>query len=96
MINSQMKTYKYYTLGALDAYGQPGLSEEPVGSIRMAINTSNITTTDNINYKDATYIGLTMTKKVDDSWVIDLGGEMLKVLYVIPMGRYTQVFLKEI
>ena len=91
-----MKLYNYYTLGALDAYGQPGLSEEPVGTVKMAINTSNISTTDNINYKDATYIGLTMNKTVADSWVIDLGAEKLKVLYVNPMGRYTQVFLKEI
>ena len=96
MINSQMKTYNYFAFGALDAYGQPGLSEEPVGQVKMAINTSSISVTDNIKYKDATYIGLTLDKAVADSWVIDLGAEKLKVLYVNPMGRYTQVFLKEI
>jgi hypothetical protein len=96
MINSQMKLYNYSTFGAMDAYGQPALSEEPVGQVKIAINTSNITTADNIKYKDATYIGLTMDKAISDSWVIDLGAEKLKVLYVNPMGRYKQVFLKEI
>ena len=96
MINSQMKTYNYFTFGARDAYGQQTLSTDPVGQVKIAINTSNISTTDNINYKDATYIGLTMNKTISDSWVIDLGEEKLKVLYVNPMGRYKQVFLKEI
>lgn len=95
MINSQMKTYNYFTFGSLDEYGQPGLSTEPVGQVKMAINISSQSVVDNINYKDATYIGLTLAK-VDDDYVIEYGKERLKVLYVNPIGRYNQVFLKEI
>jgi hypothetical protein len=90
-----MKTYNYFTFGAIDAYGQPGLSDEPAGQVKMAINISSQSVVDNINYKDATYTGLTLAK-VDDSYVIEYGNERLKVLYVNPMGRYKQVFLKEI
>ena len=95
MINSQMKTYNYFTFGALDEYGQPGLSTVPVGQVKMAINISSQAVIDNINYKDATYIGLTLAE-VNDTYVIEYGKERLKVLYVNPIGRYKQVFLKEI
>ena len=95
MINAQMKTYNYFTFGALDEYGQPGLSQEPVGKVKMAINISSQSVVDNVKYKDATYTGLTLAE-VDDSYVIEYGKERLKVLYVNPMGRYKQVFLKEI
>ena len=90
-----MKTYNYFTFGALDEYGQPGLSQEPVGKVKMAINISSQSVVDNVKYKDATYTGLTLAE-VDDSYVIEYGKERLKVLYVNPMGRYKQVFLKEI
>ena len=90
-----MKIYNYFTFGALDEYGQPGLSTEPVGTIKMAINISSQSVVDNVRYKDATYTGLTLAE-VDDTYVIEYGKERLKVLYVNPMGRYKQVFLKEI
>ena len=90
-----MKTYNYFTFGAIDEYGQPGLSTEPVGKVKMAINISSLSAVDNIKYKDATYTGLTLAE-VDDTYVIEYGKERLKVLYVNPMGRYKQVFLKEI
>lgn len=91
-----MKTYNYFTLGEIDAYGQPSVSTEPKGTIKMSI--ANITTNiaDNIKYKEATYIGLTLAK-VDDTYIIENEKEeRLKVLYVIPGRRYNQVFLKEI
>jgi hypothetical protein len=94
MINTDMRSYNYYTLGALDAYGQPALSGEPVGTVKMAINISAQAITDNVLYKDAKYIGLTMDAKVNDTYVIDYdGAEKLKVLYINPKGRYKQVFL---
>lgn len=96
MINAQMKTYNYFTFGALDEYGQQTLSTEPVGTVKIAINILSQTATDNIKYKDANYIGLTFNNSVNDSFVIQYGEEKLKVLYVNPIGRYKQVFLKEI
>lgn len=95
MINTDMRYYNYFTYGEDDEYGQPQLSEEVKGSIKIAINTTSQSVQDNINYKDATYIGLTHAA-IDDTYVIQYGDEKLKVLYVNPKGRFKQVFLKEI
>lgn len=90
-----MRLYDYFTFGELNAYGQPTLSSNPKGQIKMAINISSQSVQDNLRYKDATYIGLTHAK-VDDTFVIQYGDERLKVLYVNPKGRLKQVFLKNI
>ncbi|MBR5823796.1 MAG: hypothetical protein IKY67_06605 [Paludibacteraceae bacterium] len=95
MINAQMRFYDYFTFGTKDEYGQLVLSDEPVGTIKMAINIASQTTQDNINYKDCRYTGLTYAP-VDDTYVIQYGEEKLKVLYVNPLGRITQVFLTNI
>lgn len=95
MINTEMRFYDYFTYGEKDEYGQPQLSGETQGTIKMAINITSQSTQDNINYKDASYIGLTHAA-IDDTYVIQYGPEKLKVLYVNPMGRYKQVFMKEI
>lgn len=94
MINAQMREYDYFTYGAEDSYGQPQLSKEPQGKIKIAINVSSQSAQDNILYQDNTYIGLTHDAEVNDTYVIQYGKERLKVLYVNPMGRFTQVFLK--
>lgn len=95
MINADMRLYDYFTFGERDEYGQPVLSEDPVGTIKMAINLTSQAIQDNINYKDSQYMGLTF-KQIDDSYVIQFGNEKLKVLYVNPYGRYFQVFMKAI
>lgn len=94
MINAQMRNYEYYTYGEKDAYGQPQLSTEPKGTIKIAINISSLNTQDNILYKNCAYIGLTTDAEVNDTYVIKYGSERLKVLYVNPMGRFKQVFLQ--
>ena len=96
MINTDMRTYTYHTFGANDAYGQPQLSKNPVGTIKIAINISSQAIQDNINYKNASYIGLTYDSAVNDKFVINYGDSKLKVLYVNPKGRLKQVFLSEI
>lgn len=90
-----MKQYNYYTFGSDDEYGQKTLSPDVQGTIKMAIFNSTTAITDNIKYKDATYIGLTLAA-VHDTYVIDFDGERLKVLYVIPSGRYKTVYMREI
>lgn len=95
MINATMRNYDYYTLGAKDEYGQEVLSQEVQGKVMLAIYTLSNTIGANINYKDATYIALTQNKTINDSYVIQYGDKKLKVLYIIPMGRYAQVFLSE-
>lgn len=102
MINADMRAYNYYLYGAKDSYGQQTLIKDadgaPVvqGSIKIALNTSSQSIQDNINYEDCSYIGLTLDKTVNDSFIIQYGEELLKVLYVNPKGRFKQVFLKRI
>lgn len=94
MINAQMRLYNYFTIGDADAYGQPQISTEPTGAIKMAVNIASQSVQDNIKYKDCSYVGLTQAK-VDDTYIIEYGEELLKVLYINSMGRYQQVFMKE-
>lgn len=94
MINTNMRTYAYFTLGGADDYGQPVLSDIK-GTVKMAINLNSQTVTDNIKYTDTVYIGLTHDKDIDDTYVIQYGKEKLKVLYVNAFGRYKQVHLGE-
>lgn len=93
MINADMRTYDYFTFGEKNAYGAPALSKEPVDKIKMAINILSQNTQDNILYKDASYIGLTQSAIVNDTFVIQYGDTKLKVLYVNPKGRFKQVFM---
>ena len=95
MINATMRTYNYYTLGGMDEYGQELLTEDIQGKIKLAIYTLSNTIGTNIKYKDATYIALTKDNAINDSYVIKYGEEKLKVMYVVPFGRYHQVFLAE-
>lgn len=95
MINADMRLYDYYTYSDNDNYGAPQLSEEVSGNIKIAIYTTSQGIQDNINYKNASYIGLTLAP-IDDSYVIQYGEEKLKVLYVNKQGRFKQAFLTNI
>lgn len=98
MINTSMRLYDYFTLGAPNGYGQATMPAEdaaPVGKIKMAISISSQSVQDNINYKDCAFVGLTQAP-IDDNYIIQYGDVRLKVLYINPVGRYTQVFLGEI
>lgn len=88
-----MRLYDFFTIGELDEYGQPTVSNEVQGQIKIAINTTSQSVQDNINYKSANYIGLTLDTKVNDTYIIQKDNELLKVLYVQPKGRYKQVFM---
>ena len=98
MINSKMKDYTYYLLTDND-YGQTTLIKDadanpiPQGEVKICITTLNKAVTDNIRYSEATYIGLTHDESIKDTYVIQYDNELLKVLYVNPDGRYTQVFM---
>lgn len=94
MINGTMRSYNYFTFGDDNGYGSPQLSQDIKGTIKMAINTTSQSIQENINYKGASYLGLT-TGIVDDTYVIQYGDERLKVLYVSPVGRFKQVYLEK-
>nr|DAO48221.1 MAG TPA: hypothetical protein [Caudoviricetes sp.] len=93
MVNTQMKTYSYYSYGEKDGYGQEQLSTSPAGTVKMAINILSQSVQDNALYSGAQYIGLTHNKDISDKWVILYGTEKLKVQYVNPLGRMCQVFM---
>lgn len=96
MIGTKSRFYKYTKYSAKNAYGQLTLPNEPLGEVKMAIYPTSTAIQDNINYKDANYIGLTYSSILDDKTVIFLGELKLKVLYINTEGRLNQVFLKEI
>ncbi len=93
MIYTNMRSYNYFTFGEPNAYGQPQLSKEPVGQVKLSIFTTSQSVQANINYTNANYIALTHDKNINDEWVIEYGKERLKVLYTMKQGRYIQVFL---
>jgi hypothetical protein len=95
MINADMREYEYHTYGDSDGYGQPALSKDVQGTIKMAIYETATAIQDNIRYKNASYVGLTHNRQVNDTYVIDYENKRLKVLYVSKKGVYRQVFMGE-
>ena len=98
MINTDMRFYDYYLIGALDEYKQPQLPAKdaiPNGSIKMCINTISQSIAENIKYQNATYIGNTLAD-ITDKYIIKYGDQRLKVLYINPKGRYKSVFMTEL
>ena len=96
MINTDIRSYNYFTFGEKDSYGQVRLSEDPIGTVKIAIYNISTTIGETVKYKDANYIGLTRNAEVNDTYVIEYEGQKLKVLYVTPKGRLRQVFMAEI
>ena len=94
MINYDMKNYNFYLYSSRDEYGQERLTDTIQGSVKMSINITNQAAQQNINYSGASYVGLTY-QLLDDTYVIEYGDKLLKVLYVNPKGRLKQVFMNE-
>lgn len=92
-ISTSMKSYDYYLYGDRNTYGQPVLSEQPVGKISACITVASQTIQDSIAYSNCSYVGLTLDSNVSDRYVIAYGDEMLKVQYVTRGSRYTQLYL---
>lgn len=94
MINYDMRTYNYFTIGDKDAYGQPKATDNPVGEVKIAIYPTSTAIQDNILYKSAEYIGLTTDTEITDRYIVEYGQERLKVLYIQKKGRYKQLFME--
>lgn len=96
MITTQMRKYTYKKITEIiDDYGQPTI-EEVEGTIKIAINFINETISENSLYSDAQYIGLTLNKNIDSTYIINYEGESLKVLYINSTGKYKQVFMAKV
>ena len=94
MINADMQEYSYYLYADDNGYGQPSLSDDPQGTVKMAIYPTTTAIQDNINYSGANYMGFTYDD-ITDKAVIDYEGKKLKVLYIIKASKriHTQVFM---
>lgn len=92
MINADMRDYGYYVYGEANAYGQPTLSENIQGYVKMAINIASQSVMDNPLYGGATFVGLTHAE-LNDKYVIQYEDMKLKVQYINPKGRFKQVFM---
>lgn len=93
MINSRMSPHEYFLLGVDNGYGQITMTPEKQGEITIGITMLTKTVTDDLRYSDAQYLGLTYDKNINDTYIIKYGDELLKVKYIIPTERLTQVFL---
>ena len=93
MINADMRSYDYFLYGEENRYRHPQLSDTVQGSVKMSVYSTSTNIQDNINYKNAEFIGLTKDSNICDKYVIQYGTDKLKVLYIIPKGRLKQVFL---
>jgi hypothetical protein len=91
-MEQNMKLYDYFLYEDNDAYGQPKLSKDVKGQVKMAIGVASQTVQDSVAYSGTQYTALT-NAAVSDKMVIRYGVENLKVLYVNPLGRYKQVYL---
>lgn len=97
MINADMREYDYYLYGDADAYGQPTLSEDVKGTVKIAIYNTSKATNDSITYTAEDYIGLTNDNGINDTYVIQYDNIKLKVLYTIKAPRNKlQVFMEKI
>ena len=102
MINARMRDYNYFLYSENNSYGQRTLIKdengEPAvqGSVKLSVSLTSQSIQDNINYRNASYVALTYDKAIDDTYAIQYGDKVLKVLYVNPEGKYRQVFLGEI
>lgn len=89
-----MRDYTFSTLGGRDLYGQPQTTEG-IGTVKMAIYLYTQNVTDSIKYRDCSYIGFTNDKTIADNYIVNYENKKLKVLYVNPVGRFRQVYMKE-
>jgi len=99
MIYSNMRLYDYWLVSVNEAYGQevlPDAKAEPIGKVKLSIYPTSTGTQENILYANCAYVGLTFDTEIDDKYVILYEGKRLKVMYKQPMGRFKQVFLKQV
>ena len=95
MIRTKSRFYPFSIFGdEVNAYGEPILSA-PKGFVKMAIYQTSQSAADNIKYSNCEFMGLSIDKSINDSYVISYNDKKLKVKYVNPQGRYNQVFMTE-
>lgn len=99
MIMSKMRLYDYWLISVNEEYGQevlPDADAEPTGKVKLSIYPTSTGTQDNILYSNCSYVGLTFDAEINEKYIIQYGNERLKVMYIQPMGRFKQAFMKKV
>lgn len=93
MVNTNMRTYDYYTLSdTTNDYGEETISTTKQGQVKLSINLLNKQMEDSVLYAGSSYVGITM-ENVNDKMIIEFNGSKLKILYINDLGRYKQVYM---
>ena len=99
MIMANMRLYDYWMITVNEEYAQeilPDTSGTPTGKVKLSIYPTTTGTQDNILYANCAFMGLTFDAEINDKYIIQYGKERLKVMYIQPIGRYKQVFMKRL
>ena len=99
MIYSNMRLYDYWLVSVNEEYAQeimPSADDTPTGKVKLSIYPTSTGTQENILYANCSYVGLTFDAEIDDKYIIQYGTERLKVMYIQPIGRYKQVYMKRV
>ena len=72
------------------------MKTEPLGKVKLSIYPTSTGIQENILYANCSYMALTFDAEIDDKYIILYEGKRLKVMYKQPIGRYKQVFLKQV
>ena len=99
MIFANMRHYDYWLVSVNEKYGQevlPDTETQPTGQVKLSIYPTSTGTQENILYANCSYVGLTYDAEINDKYVIKYDNVRLKVMYIQPIGRYRQVFMKRV
>ena len=85
MINADMRSYDYFTIGEVNAYGQPVIpvagKETIKGKIKIAINTTSQSIQNNIRYKDAKEMRKDIEKVYNNKKLINKGHSLFARIF---------------
>ena len=95
MIQRELKPYTVLTYDdELDDYGQPRQGTPTERTVEMVVKLFSNQIVENPLFNDVELIGITKDQTINDSNKIIIGGKTYDVVYVVPSGRYCQIFLR--
>lgn len=97
MIQREKKVVQVVSFStSTDLYGQKRTQQTGTRDVEMVIKIHTQTNTDDVRFVDVDMIGLTLDKNITTTNQIVDGESHFNVLYVVPSGRYSQVFMKRV
>ena len=96
MINREWQKVKVVTFSdELDKYGQKRQGESTEREIEMVVKIYTQSNVEDPKYVDVDMIGITKDKDITDANQIEIGDDRYNVKFIIPSGRYCQVFMSK-